>query len=197
MPSQELKNRIIKLKNEINHHRYLCHVLDKQEISEAALDSLKNELFKLETANPELITPDSPTQRVAGKPLDKFKKAEHSEKMISLFDAFSAEDMQDWEKRNRNHLIKNTPRPSRGTPLKRGFDYYAELKLDGLAVAIRYEKSNFNIAITRGDSQVGEVVTQNVKTIESLPLKLRYPLSEEFEKAGFDRAQTKKIYETY
>ncbi len=188
MSKQEIENRIIKLKNEINHHRYLCHVLDKQEISETALDSLKNELFKLENDNPELITADSPTQRVAGRPLDKFQKAEHSEKMISLFDAFSFFDMRDWEKRNLNYLIKQ----NKG---KIDFDYYCELKLDGLAIAIRYNKSAFDLAITRGDSQVGEVVTQNVKTIESLPIKLRYPLSEEFEKAGFSEVQTKKIYD--
>lgn len=199
MPKQEIQNRIIKLRNEIDHHRYLYHVLDKQEISEAALDSLKNELFKLENANPELITPDSPTQRVAGKPLDKFEKAEHSEKMISLFDAFSVEDMRDWEKRNWNYLLKKnktSPQPPSFKGEGDYFDYYCELKLDGLAIAIRYEKSNFNMAITRGDSQVGEVVTQNVKTIESLPLKLRYPLSEEFEKAGFNKKQIEKIYES-
>ncbi len=187
MNKKEIKNRIEKLRLEIDHHRYLYHVLDKQEMSEAALDSLKYELYKLEIANPEFITPNSPTQRVAGKPLDKFIKAKHSERMISLFDAFSFEDMQDWEKRNLNYLNKKKIK-------KIKFDYYCELKLDGLAIAIRYEKSNLNMAITRGNGQVGEVVTQNVKTIESLPLKLRYPLSEEFEKQGFDKAQIKKIY---
>ncbi len=188
MSRQEIKNRIIKLRNEINHHRYIYHVWDKEEISSAALDSLKNELFKLETDNPDFITSDSPTQRIAGKALDKFQKAEHSEKMISLFDAFSIDDMRDWEKRNLNYLTKQKE-------AKVDFDYYAELKLDGLAVAIRYKQADLDVAITRGDSQVGEVATQNVKTIESLPLKLRYPLSEEFEKAGFNKEQTKKIYE--
>ncbi len=187
MNKQEIKNRILKLRNEINHHRYLYHVLDKQEISDAALDSLKNELFKLEQKYPEFISPDSPTQRVAGKPLDKFQKAEHSERMISLFDAFSLADMQEWEKRNYNYLSKQ-----KKTKIK--LDYYCELKLDGLAIAIRYQKSNFAMAITRGNSQIGEVVTQNVKTIESLPLRLRCPLSEEFEKAGFTREQAQKIY---
>ena len=187
MSKQETKNRIHKLKLEIDHHRYLYHVLDKQEISEAALDSLKNELFKLESDNPELVTPDSPTQRVAGRPLDKFEKASHSERMISLFDAFSADDMRDWEKRNLNYLVK------KDIP-KIKFDYYCELKLDGLAVAIRYDQSDLGLAITRGDGRVGEVVTQNIKTIEGIPFKLRYPLSEEFEKQGFSKEQTEKIY---
>ena len=97
MPKQEIKKRIEKLKKEIDHHRYLYHVLDKIEISDAALDSLKNELFKLEMANPEFITADSPTQRIGGQPLDKFVKVNHSRPMMSLFDAFSQEDMKDWE----------------------------------------------------------------------------------------------------
>ncbi|PLX27385.1 NAD-dependent DNA ligase LigA [Candidatus Parcubacteria bacterium] len=217
MDKKQAQMRIMKLRNEINHHRYLYHVLDKAEISEAVLDSLKDELQKLEEKYPEFITSDSPTQRVAGKPLDKFSKASHSKRMISLFDAFSSEDMKDWEKRNRNYLVKNSnhPYPSAGEPfLKkerkevsplqgeylseakgRGFEYYCELKLDGLAVAIRFERSDFDIAITRGDGQTGEVITQNVKTIESIPLKLRYPLSEEFEKAGISNEQCELIYE--
>ena len=93
----KIKERINKLRGEINHHRYLYHVLDKPEISDGALDSLKNELFRLEMKHPEFITPDSPTQRVGGKPLDKFRKVEHSSRMFSLFDAFSAKDMRDWD----------------------------------------------------------------------------------------------------
>ena len=99
MDKAQTKKRIAKLKAEINYHRYLYHVLDKVEISDAALDSLKNELAKLERENPEFITADSPTQRVGGQPLDKFKKVEHSSLMMSLFDAFSRQDMEDWQKR--------------------------------------------------------------------------------------------------
>ncbi|MFH1661793.1 MAG: hypothetical protein ABIA02_01735 [Candidatus Falkowbacteria bacterium] len=99
MPNQQIKKRVEKLKSEINHHRFLYHVLDKQEISDAVLDSLKNELYKLEQKCPELITADSPTQRVGGKPLEKFNKIEHSRSMMSLFDAFTEKDMIDWEQR--------------------------------------------------------------------------------------------------
>src|SRR3989344_7620735 len=95
----EAKKRIIKLREVINHHRYLYHVLDKQEISDAGLDSLKKELFDLENEYPELITQDSPTQRVGGKPLKEFKKLKHSEPMLSFNDAFDAQDMKGWEDR--------------------------------------------------------------------------------------------------
>jgi len=94
MHKKQAKERIGKLKKEINHHRYLYHVLDRQEISEAALDSLKKELFDLEQEFPELITPDSPTQRVGGKPLEKFEKVRHPEPMLSFNDAFSQKDMK-------------------------------------------------------------------------------------------------------
>ena len=96
MDKKEIKHRIEKLKEVINYHRHLYHVLDKQEISDEALDSLKKELFDLESQYPELITPDSPTQRVGGEPLREFKKIKHAERMLSLNDAFSKEDMSDW-----------------------------------------------------------------------------------------------------
>ena len=96
MQKNEAKKRIEKLKEAINHHRYLYHVLDKPEISDAALDSLKKELFDLEQQYPEFMTEDSPTQRVGGKPLKEFKKVKHPQRMLSFNDAFSKEDMQDW-----------------------------------------------------------------------------------------------------
>src|SRR3990167_4916824 len=102
---KEIEERIKKLKDEINRHRYLYHVLDKQEISEAALDSLKHELAKLEEQFPDLIAPDSPTQRVAGIPLDEFKKVKHSMPMMSLNDVFDAEELGTWLKRIKN-IIK-------------------------------------------------------------------------------------------
>lgn len=180
MSKKEIKNRIEKLKKEIDHHRYLYHILDKQEISDAALDSLKNELFNLEMENPEFITSDSPTQRVGGKPLDKFKKIKHRVQMISLFDAFSEEDMLAWE--NRLKRIKNIP-----------FDYFVELKLDGLAMSLHYDCAVFTFGATRGDGKIGEDVTQNLRTIESIPLNLRLPSEKELEKMELDQKQIKNI----
>ena len=177
MNKKEAKIRIEKLKAEINYYRYLYHVLDKEEISESALDSLKNELFKLEMQFSDLITSDSPTQRVAGKALEKFKKVEHKTGMISLFDAFSEKDMLDWEKRalkilNSAHI--------HGA-------YFCELKLDGLAMSLRYENGSFIQGATRGDGKVGEDVTNNLRTIESIPLKLRVPSHDEFKKIGLEK----------
>ena len=182
MNKAEAKKRIKKLKAEINHHRYLYSVEDRQEISEAALDSLKNELFKLEAGYPEFITPDSPTQRVAGKPLDKFIKVAHSAPMMSLFDAFSTEDMADWEKR----FLKLAPEAKP--------DYFCELKLDGLAVALRFTSGLFTFGATRGDGKIGEDVTGNIRTIESIPLRLREPSEVELKKIGLNIAQIKKLF---
>jgi len=187
MDELEIKKRIAKLKKEIDHHRYLYHVLDKIEISDAALDSLKNELFKLEMANPEFITPDSPTQRVGGKPLDKFVKVNHSRPMMSLFDSFSQEDMKDWQDRIKK-LIPPVPFSKGGE-----FGYYCELKLDGLAVTLKYEKGVFREGATRGDGKTGEDVTQNLKTIESIPLRLRKPEESELKKIGLDAGQIKLV----
>ncbi len=164
MNKKEAQARIFKLRAEINKHRYNYHVLDKTTLSEAVLDSLKNELFQLENEYPDLITVDSPTQRVAGKPLDKFKKARHKHPMISLFDAFSEDDMLAWQERNENYLKKSWHN-----------NYYCELKLDGLAVSLRYQAGQLQLAATRGDGQVGEDVTNNIRTIESIPLVLRVP----------------------
>ncbi|PIR12740.1 hypothetical protein COV49_04385 [Candidatus Falkowbacteria bacterium CG11_big_fil_rev_8_21_14_0_20_39_10] len=166
MDKKEARKRIEMLKDEINHHRYLYHVLDSQEISDGALDSLKNELFKLEQEYPDLITRDSPTQRVSGKPLEKFTKVIHSSPMMSLFDAFSEKDMREWEGRLKG--IMNKELRIRDKKL----EYFCELKLDGLAVTLRYENGMFTQGATRGDGKVGEDVTQNLKTIESIPLKL-------------------------
>ncbi|MFZ3057483.1 MAG: NAD-dependent DNA ligase LigA [Minisyncoccales bacterium] len=161
MNKNEVQKRIEKLKDLINHHRYLYHVLNKEEISESALDSLKKELFDLEQSFPEFITPDSPTQRVGGKPLNAFKKVEHQETMRSLNDAFSREDMDNWENRNKKLLSGEK------------IEYYCEPKLDGLAIELIYSKGILAIGATRGDGAIGEDVTQNIKTIEAIPLKLR------------------------
>ncbi|MBU1037035.1 NAD-dependent DNA ligase LigA [Patescibacteria group bacterium] len=188
---KEIKQRLEKLRKEIEHHRYLYHVLDKQEISDAALDSLKHELYQLEQENPEFITADSPTQRVGGKPLDKFKKVKHSIPIISLEDIFSLAEFKEWEERNQK-LVADVK-----------FNYYCELKLDGLSVVLTYENGIFVQGATRGDGLIGEEVTQNLKTIESIPLSLNLEaLSKKFKKrlAGIfevrgEVVMTKKIFE--
>ncbi len=186
MNKEEIKERIGKLKKEINHHRYLYHVLDTQEITDAALDSLKDELQKLEQEYPEFITKDSPTQRVGGKPLSKFKKIEHENRMISLFDAFDEQDMKDWEVRMIKILNEEGINSNK-------VDYYTELKLDGLAISLIYEKSNLMIGATRGDGRIGEDVTSNIRTIHSIPLSLRLPSEKELQKEGFTKKQIKNI----
>ena len=164
MNKQEAKERIEKLKKEINRYRYAYHVLDKSLISDAALDSLKKELFDLEQQFPELITPDSPTQRVGGKPLAQFKKVHHEKRMLSFNDAFSEKDMEDWVTRLENYLGQKLHSDA---PL-----FYCELKIDGLAIELVYEDGIFLAGATRGDGLVGEDVTQNLKTIEAIPLHL-------------------------
>ncbi|MDP2910103.1 MAG: NAD-dependent DNA ligase LigA [bacterium] len=160
MTKDEAEKRIKKLKEVINHHRYLYHVLDKQEISDAALDSLKHELFKLEEQFPGLITSDSPTQRVAGEPLKEFKKIKHTVPMLSIEDIFLEEELRDWE----DYLKRLEPREK--------LEYFAELKIDGFAVNLIYTAGVFSVGATRGNGAIGEDVTQNLKTIESIPLKL-------------------------
>jgi len=164
MTKKEAKERIEKLKKLINYHRYLYHVLDRQEISESALDSLKKELFDLEQKYPEFVTPDSPTQRVGGKPLEKFEKVRHGTPMLSFNDAFSEKDMEDWEERIKKLLSKEETEK---------LEYFCELKFDGLAIELIYEEGLLKTGATRGDGIIGEDVTQNLKTIEAIPLKLR------------------------
>lgn len=178
MNHSEAKERIAKLRKEIEHHRYLYHVLDKQEISDAALDSLKHELYKLEQQFPNLITPDSPTQRVGGKALDEFQKVKHKISMLSIEDVFSLEEAEAWL----NRIKKLAPSAK--------FDFYAEMKMDGLAVSLVYKNLFLEIGSTRGDGTTGENVTQNLKTIEAVPLKLRLPEKKEIDNflREFDRA---------
>lgn len=162
MNIEQARVRVEKLRNLINDYRYHYHVLDESIMSEAAADSLKHELATLEAEYPELITPDSPTQRVAGKPLDKFEKVTHEKRMISLADVFSREEVLDWISRNE----KLVP----GGKIK---EFFTDIKMDGLACALKYKDGVFYRAVTRGDGLVGEDVTQNVKTIQNIPLQLR------------------------
>ncbi len=162
MTKIEAEKRIIKLRELINDYRYHYHVLDESTMSEAAADSLKHELSMLEAEYPDLITPDSPTQRVAGKPLDKFTKVKHEKRMISLADVFSEEEIKDWIARNEKLI-----------PGGKIEEFFTDIKMDGLACSLKYRDGVFYQAVTRGDGLVGEDVTQNVKTIENIPLKIK------------------------
>lgn len=160
MNKKEAEERIKKLRVLINDYRYHYHVLDESIMSEAAADSLKHELSKLEEQYPDLITPDSPTQRVAGKPLDKFTKVTHKERMISLADVFSHEEIKDWVERNQKLVLGAK------------FEYFTDIKMDGLACSLQYENGLLARAVTRGDGLIGEDVTMNVRTIENVPLSI-------------------------
>lgn len=161
---KETRERAEKLRETINRYRYLYHVENKEEMAPEALDTLKHELVQIETDYPELITPDSPTQRVAGKALDEFKKITHTVPQWSFNDVFDEEEIGAFDERIKR-LIKQKPQ------------YLAELKIDGLKVVLTYEKGILKTAATRGDGRIGEDVTQNVRTIESVPLKLQKPVS--------------------
>ena len=153
--------RVQKLRQLINDYRYNYHVLNKSIMTEAAADSLKHELAQIEEAHPELVTRDSPTQRVAGKPLPGFKQIRHSSRMLSLNDVFNEEEIKAWVAR----ISKLLPGGK--------FDFFVDIKMDGLACALVYDNGVFKQAVTRGDGFVGEDVTANIRTIESVPLQLR------------------------
>jgi DNA ligase (NAD+) len=162
-PSPDPAERAEQLRAELRHHEHLYYVLDAPEISDAEYDALMNELKRIETAHPELVTPDSPTQRVGGKPAEGFQKVRHSRPMLSLDNAYSAEELAAWDRRV-HELAGLLP-----------VEYMAELKLDGLSVALHYEASESGgvrlaRGITRGDGQTGEDVTSNIRTIRSVPL---------------------------
>lgn len=169
MTPSAAKERIAKLRAEIDRLRYQYHVENRLEISEAALDALKHELYTLEQAHPDLITKNSPTQRVAGKAAEGFTKVRHDAPMLSIEDAFSREEVDEWLGR----LQKIHPRAT--------FDFYAEPKMDGLAVALVYDAGLLVLGATRGDGQVGEDVTRNLRTIDAIPLTLRRPTDHEID----------------
>ncbi|HUZ92795.1 MAG TPA: NAD-dependent DNA ligase LigA [Candidatus Paceibacterota bacterium] len=181
MTKAEAKERIDHLKKLVNRERYAYHVLDKGELPESALDSLKKELFDLEQQFPDLVTPDSPTQRVAGKPLKEFKKVRHDVRMTSFNDAFSEKDMKEWFERLENYLGRDLSAESgsasggKSQISSRKPLFYCELKIDGLAIELEYENGIFVRGSTRGDGMVGEDVTQNLRTVEAIPLRLNDP----------------------
>ncbi|MBI4253241.1 NAD-dependent DNA ligase LigA [Candidatus Uhrbacteria bacterium] len=167
MTKKEAHQRIERLRKTIDHHRYLYHVLDRQEMSDAAHDSLKHELYTLEQQFPDLIISSSPTQRVGGAPLKQFSKVVHRSPMLSMEDIFSSDELSEWEARLRKRFVSGA------------LDYYAEIKMDGLAVSLLYENGALRVGATRGDGKVGEDVTHNLKTIEAIPLVLREPSEKE------------------
>lgn len=164
--------RINELKKVLNYHNYRYYVLDSPEISDAEYDSLMLELQKLEELYPELITPDSPTQRVGAEPVESFGIVVHPRPLLSLANAFSDEDIDAWYKRTLN-LIPGQE-----------FDFVCELKIDGLAVALTYENGIFATGATRGNGYQGENITQNLKTIRSIPLSVPENAPKRFEVRG-------------
>ncbi len=162
--SKDLQSKVNHLRAQIDDLRYRYHVLNDPEVTDAMYDGLMDELRKIEQAHPEMITPDSPTQRVAGKPAEKFEKVTHQVTQWSFNDAFNEQDLKDWEERILKMLEKSLGH--RPTDL----NYVCELKIDGLHIILTYEKGLLKTAATRGDGQVGENVTQNVRTIQSVPL---------------------------
>jgi DNA ligase (NAD+) len=169
MKRPNLQPDIDSLRDEIRRHEYRYYVLDDPEISDAEFDRLMNELKKLEAAHPELITPDSPTQRVGGKPREGFVKVAHSAPMLSLDNAYSEEELRDWERRV--HELSG----------RKDIEYVCELKLDGMSLALRYEEGKLVRGITRGDGSTGEDVTSNVRTVRSVPLSISHA---QLKKAG-------------
>src|SRR6202140_4071298 len=166
---QSVQDAIESPRDEIRRHEYRYYVLDDPEISDAEFDRLMNELKRLEAAHPELIMPDSPTQRVGGKPREGFVKVAHSVPMLSLDNAYSEEELRNWERRV--HELSG----------RKDIEYVCELKLDGMSLALRYEDGKLVRGITRGDGSTGEDVTSNVRTVRSVPLSIS---SDKLKKAG-------------
>ncbi len=169
--SKDIAAQVEKLREALRHHEYLYYVLDQPEVSDAEYDALMRELRDLETQNPELATPDSPTRRVGGKAREGFVKVPHSSPMLSLENALNEGELRDFDRRVRE-LLGGAE-----------FRYVTELKLDGLSMAAHYRDGQFVQAVTRGDGMVGEEVTENARTIRSLPLHVKSKLAQ-FEVRG-------------
>src|SRR5206468_3592133 len=171
MPSaaKNIDQRLESLREKIRQHEYRYYVLDDPEISDAEFDRLMNELKNLEAEHPDLITPDSPTQRVGGKPREGFVKVRHSSPMLSLDNTYNEEELRAWERRV--HELSG----------RKDVDYVCELKLDGMSLSLGYDDGHLVRGITRGDGTVGEDVMLNVRTVRSVPLSI---LKEKLKKAG-------------
>src|SRR6201993_2522963 len=161
MPAaKDVEKKIETLREKIRHHEYLYYVLDNPEISDQDFDRLMQQLKDLETENPSLITPDSPTQRVGGKTREGFVKVRHSSPMLSLDNTYSEEELRGWERRV--HELSG----------RKDVGYVCELKLDGMSLALIYEDGKLARGVTRGDGTTGEDVTLNVRTVRSIPLSI-------------------------
>src|ERR1700685_1094694 len=167
--AKNLEKEVERLREQIRRHEYLYYVLDQPEISDADFDKLMRQLKDLEAEHPNLVTADSPTQRVGGKPREGFVKVRHSSPMLSLDNTYNEEELRDWERRA--HELSG----------RKDVDYVCELKLDGMSLALLYEDGKLVRGITRGDGTVGEDVTLNVRTVRSIPLSIP---KERLKKAG-------------
>ena len=183
--AEDIKKRIERLRSEIRRHDYLYYVLNQPEITDQQYDKLFAELKRLEEAHPELITPDSPTQRVSGQPVKGFPSVRHTVPMLSIDNTYSAEELRAFDQRVHKLLGKEP------------YDYVVELKIDGLAVSLRYEKGRLVTAATRGDGEVGDDVTANVRTIKAVPLVLvgKHKVQEVLEVRGEVYMPTKAFME--
>ncbi|MFN7171057.1 MAG: NAD-dependent DNA ligase LigA [Candidatus Omnitrophota bacterium] len=157
----EIKKHIEELRAEIQHHDYLYYVLNQPVISDKEYDDLYRELKELEEKYPQFITPDSPTQRVSGEVLKEFKTVRHRVKMLSLDNTYNFQELREWNER----IFKNLG--------KERFEFVVELKIDGVSASLNYENGLFVLGATRGDGEIGEEITLNLKTIRSVPLRLR------------------------
>src|SRR3974390_2191385 len=171
--SKDVQKKIDALRDKIRHHEHAYYVLDTPEISDAEFDKLMDELIALEAAHPELVTPDSPTQRVGGKPGEEFAKVRHSTPMLSLAKTTSEAELRDWERRV--HELSGQSQ----------VDYICELKLDGMSLALRFADGKLALGLTRGDGTTGEDVTTNVRTVRTVPLTIS---DKTLDKAGLPRA---------
>jgi DNA ligase (NAD+) len=167
--SKDVEKKIESLREKIRHHEYLYYVVDNPEISDGEFDKLMQQLKDLEAKHPNLVTADSPTQRVGGKPREGFVKVPHSSPMLSLDNTYNEDELRAWERRVRE-LSGRTE-----------VDYVCELKLDGMSLALIYKDGKLVRGITRGDGNVGEDVTLNVRTVRSVPLSIP---KERLKKAG-------------
>src|SRR5580765_4913957 len=169
LAAKDAEKNIEVLRDKIRHHEYLYYVLDNPEISDQEFDRLMQQLKEIEAEHPKLITPDSPTQRVGGKPREGFVKVRHSSPMLSLDNTYNEEELRNWERRV--HELSG----------RKDVDYVCELKLDGMSLALIYEDGKLVRGVTRGDGSIGEDVTLNVRTVRSVPLSVP---KEKLKKAG-------------
>ena len=186
-PQQRDAARAEELRAKLNHANYLYHVLDQPEMADAEYDHLLRELIDLEAAHPEIVTADSPTQRVGASPQSDFKPHTHRQPMLSLANAFNDDELRAFDEKVKRHL---------GLAADAQIEYVTELKIDGLAVSLTYDGGQFQTGATRGDGVVGEDITANLKTVAGLPLRLRPPFPQFVEIRGevyLDHAEFARI----